>query len=129
MIPGVTLSSPCLQDNIDFKIIPRLARSTMHYYAAIDGFSIPDDGVVVEPIPDDVTQIVLASDGYPFLRQSLTESEQCLADLLQRDPLLFRDYKSTKGLVAGNASFDDRAYVKIRLDQIAGGRLGSSHQI
>ncbi len=99
------------------------------YYAAVDGFSIPDDGVVVEPIPDDVTQIVLASDGYPFLRQSLTESEQCLADLLQRDPLLFRDYKSTKGLVAGNASFDDRAYVKIRLDQIAGGRLESSHQI
>jgi glycerophosphoryl diester phosphodiesterase len=85
------------------------------YYAAVDGFPIPDDGVVVEPMPDDVTHIVLASDGYPFLRQSLTASEQMLAELLQRDPLLFREYKSTKGLVSGNVSFDDRAYVKVRL--------------
>jgi glycerophosphoryl diester phosphodiesterase len=85
------------------------------YYAAVDGFPIPDNGVVVERIPHDVTQLVLASDGYPFLRQSLAESEQLLADLLQRDPLLFREYKSTKGLVAGNISFDDRAYVKVKL--------------
>ena len=39
-------------------------------------------------------------------------------DLLQRDPLLFRDYKSTKGLVAGNVSFDDRAYVKVQLERV-----------
>src|SRR5687768_15367822 len=57
-------------------------------YAAADGFPIPDDGVVVEPIPDDVTHIVLASDGYPCLRQSLAESETYLIELLQRDPLL-----------------------------------------
>jgi glycerophosphoryl diester phosphodiesterase len=85
------------------------------YYAAVDGFPIPDDGIVVKPIPEDVTHIVLASDGYPFLRSSLAASEQLLADLLQRDPLLFRDYKSTKGLVAGNVSFDDRAYVNVQL--------------
>ena len=85
------------------------------YYAAVDGFPIPDDGVVVAPIPDAVTHVVLASDGYPFLRPHLAESERLLADLLQRDPLLFREFKSTKGLVAGNVSFDDRAYVKARL--------------
>ena len=82
------------------------------YYAAVDGFPIPDDGVSVVSIPDAVTHIVLASDGYPFLRPHLSESERLLADLLQRDPLLFREFKSTKGLVAGNVSFDDRAYVK-----------------
>jgi len=85
------------------------------YYAAVDGFPIPDDGVVVTPIPDAVTHVVLASDGYPFLRPRLAESERLLADLLQRDPLLFRAFKSTKGLVAGNVSFDHRAYVKARL--------------
>jgi hypothetical protein len=85
------------------------------YYAAVDGFPISDNGITVEPIPGDITHIVLASDGYPFLQQSLAESEQRLADLLQRDPLLFREYKSTKGLVAGNVSFDDRAYVKVKL--------------
>ncbi|ETW98694.1 MAG: hypothetical protein ETSY1_17760 [Candidatus Entotheonella factor] len=87
------------------------------YYAAVDGFPIPDDGVVVEPIPREVSHVVLASDGYPFLRPSLAESEQLLADLLQGDPLLFRVYKSTKGLVVGNVSFDDRAYVKIELSR------------
>jgi hypothetical protein len=85
------------------------------YYAAVDGFHIPDDGIMVETIPDDVTYIVLASDGYPFLRPSLEASERLLADLLQQDPLVFRAYKSTKGLVAGSISFDDRAYVKVKL--------------
>lgn len=89
-------------------------------YAAVDGFPIPDAGVVVERIPDDVTQIVLASDGYPFLRSSLSESEQMLAELLQRDPLLFREYKSTKGLVSGHVSFDDRAFVQVQLSRSTG---------
>jgi glycerophosphoryl diester phosphodiesterase len=85
------------------------------YYAAVDGFPIPDDGIMVKTIPDDVTYVVLASDGYPFLRPNLAASEYLLADLLQRDPLVFRAYKSTKGLTAGNVSFDDRAYVKVKL--------------
>jgi glycerophosphoryl diester phosphodiesterase len=85
------------------------------YYAAIDGFAIPADGITVQKIPHTITTVVLASDGYPFLRASLVESEHALADLLQRDPLLFQAYKSTKGLVRGNMSFDDRAYVKVQL--------------
>lgn len=86
-----------------------------YYYAAIDGFAIPLNGIRVEKIPHTVTTVVLASDGYPFLRKSLAESEQALAHLLRRDPLLFQEYKSTKGLVVGNVSFDDRAYVKVQL--------------
>lgn len=85
------------------------------YYAAVDGFPIPDSGIVVEPIPNETTSVALASDGYPFLQPSLSDAEVRLADLLQRDPLLFRAYKATKGLVAGNVSFDDRAYVKVQL--------------
>ena len=86
-----------------------------YYYATVDGFDILDQGIQVHRIPDHVTHVVLASDGYPYLMPSLAASEQRLAELLERDPLLYQEFKSTKGLVAGNLSFDDRAYVKVRL--------------
>jgi glycerophosphoryl diester phosphodiesterase len=58
---------------------------------------------------------VLASDGYPYLKDTLIASEQALQELLQNDPMLFRDYKTTKSVQEGNLSFDDRAYLKILL--------------
>jgi glycerophosphoryl diester phosphodiesterase len=103
---------PLLERQLRFQNNPSAG---VYYYAAIDGFAIPPHGMRVEKIPHTVTTVVLASDGYPFLRASLAESEQALAHLLRRDPLLFQEYKSTKGLVMGNVSFDDRAYVKVQL--------------
>jgi glycerophosphoryl diester phosphodiesterase len=122
--PGREFIIPLLERQYRFQNNPNAGS---FYYAAVDGFPIPDDGIVAEQIPDDVTHIVLASDGYPFLRPSLAESEQLLADLLQRDPLLFRDYKSTKGLVAGNVSFDDRAYVKVQIERVMSSVAFSIH--
>ncbi|GCE09255.1 hypothetical protein KDAU_65840 [Dictyobacter aurantiacus] len=46
---------------------------------------------------------------------TLEASELALQEVLQEDPLLFRKYKTTKGLQRGNVSFDDRAYIKIAL--------------
>ena len=57
-------------------------------------------------------EIVLASDGYPFLMPTLQESEERLADLLRDDPLCISIYKASKGLMQGNKSFDDRSYVR-----------------
>lgn len=59
-------------------------------------------------IPENTKRIILATDGYPLLKPSLEESEEHLANLLKRDPLLFREFKPTKGLIKGHASFDDR---------------------
>lgn len=56
--------------------------------------------------------IILASDGYPKLYNNLETSEQELAFALENDPLCYKTYPSTKGLVPGNASFDDRSYIK-----------------
>ncbi len=89
----------------------------VYSFAAVDGFPIPIDNVRVQTIPDDISSIVLATDGYPLLRSSLAESEAALRELLHDDPLLFRKYKSTKGLQHGNVSFDDRAYVKLARSQ------------
>jgi len=85
-----------------------------YQYAVFDGFPIADDKVFVHKIPDETQTIVLATDGYPILKESLEASEEALQNILQDDPLLFRKYKSTKGMQQGNLSFDDRAYVKLR---------------
>lgn len=98
-------------------IIPDLVASMQDEnktYAVIDGFPILKTGIKVIKLPDGTpsTDIVLASDGYPFLCQSLTKSEAKLARQLADDPFNINTFKATKGLVQGNVSFDDRAYIR-----------------
>ena len=57
-------------------------------------------------------EVILASDGYPRLGQNLEESEAFLCQILQEDPMCFREYRATKGVKAGNVSFDDRAFCR-----------------
>lgn len=64
--PGREFIVPLLERQQRFQNNPNAGQ---FYYAAVDGFPILDDGVVVEPIPEDVSSVVLASDGYPFLRR------------------------------------------------------------
>lgn len=87
-----------------------------YWYAVIDGFEVPYEGIDTYKFTELVETIVLASDGYPYLKGSLDESEQALHALLRDDPLLFRQYKATKGMTAGLVSFDDRAYLKIKIN-------------
>lgn len=56
--------------------------------------------------------VVLASDGYPVLKSSLHASEAELNYIIQNDPLCFQLCRSTKGISAGNVSFDDRCFCK-----------------
>lgn len=58
-------------------------------------------------------EVILASDGYPKLEKRLKESEEALSHILQKDPMCFRLYPSTKGVKEGNISFDDRAFCRI----------------
>ena len=57
-------------------------------------------------------EIVMATDGYPFLCNTLDESETELDRILNEDPLMYKIVKSTKGVYAGNISFDDRTYIR-----------------
>ena len=79
-------------------------------YAVIDGFSIPRQGVKV--IPVEGGEVVLATDGYPFLCPTLAESEARLARQLAVDPDNIHEFQATKGLMPGSVSFDDRAFVR-----------------
>ena len=102
-------------------ILPLLERQTVFQnsleknefrYGVIDGFKVPQSEIKVIKL-NDPTQIILATDGYPRLFETLDQSEKYLEKVLQNDPLCFQEFKSTKGLQSGNISFDDRAYLKI----------------
>jgi glycerophosphoryl diester phosphodiesterase len=58
--------------------------------------------------------VVLASDGYPVLGDDLAATEKILNDCLMADPLMIDRYPQIKGLMKGQVSFDDRAYVRFR---------------
>jgi hypothetical protein len=77
----------------------------------LDGFEIMPKSVIKIKVKEN-DEIVLASDGYPVLKNSLKESEEKLLEILDKDPLLINIYKSTKGLQQGNISYDDRTYIK-----------------
>ena len=100
-------------------------------YTVIDGFPIYREGVKVvalktKPASSSIetyfqeqtkpvsspNEVVLASDGYPFLKPTLAESEAALGHLIAHDPQCIHDFIATKGLVAGNKSFDDRTYIR-----------------
>lgn len=87
-------------------------------YAVIDGFDIFMPGVKVITLrQDEPHDIVLASDGYPFLRPTLKDSEAALCKQLAIDPYNIHTFKATKGLMQGNVSFDDRALIRFRLSK------------
>lgn len=109
-------------------------------YTVIDGFPIYREGVKVvsvsdsssvqdsvpasdsvpcsgsasasDTIPSSSSEIVLASDGYPFLKPTLAASEAALAEQIANDPQNIRSFIATKGIVEGNKSFDDRTYIR-----------------
>ena len=100
-------------------------------YTVIDGFPIYQEGVKIvalktKPVSSDIetyfqeqtkpiaspNEVVLASDGYPFLKPTLAASEAALAEQIANDPQNIHSFIATKGIVEGNKSFDDRSYIR-----------------
>ena len=114
-------------------------------YTVIDGFPIYREGVKVVlvsdscsvqdsvpasdsvPCSDSVSasgtisvsssEIILASDGYPFLEPTLAASEASLAEQIANDPQNIHSFIATKGIVEGNKSFDDRTYIRFSVEK------------
>ena len=63
------------------------------------------------------SEIVLASDGYPFLEPNLAASEVALAEQIANDPQNIHSFIATKGIVEGNKSFDDRTYIRFSVEK------------
>lgn len=77
-----------------------------------DSVSCSGSASASDTIPSSSSEIVLASDGYPFLKPSLAASEAALAEQIANDPQNIHSFIATKGIVEGNKSFDDRTYIR-----------------
>ena len=139
------LSSAEARKQIEPLLIKAMLSGQNQTYTVIDGFPIYREGVKVvsvsdscsvqDPVPasDSVpcsgsvsasgtisvssSEIVLASDGYPFLEPTLAASEAALAEQIANDPQNIHSFIATKGIVEGNKSFDDRTYIRFSVEK------------
>lgn len=99
-------------------IIPRMLESMQQQnvdYSVVDGFHIPRQHVRIVTLDFRPWEVVLATDGYPYLCQTLEESEQRLRQQRMEDPLNIGDFQATKAFHPDNESFDDRTYVRFKV--------------
>ncbi len=81
-------------------------------FGEINGFKVPRKFIETIDVPDSIGEIIIASDGYPLLKDTLEESETTLAKLLTQDPLCISENIASKGLTLDQVSFDDRTYLR-----------------
>lgn len=84
-------------------------------YLAIDGRKMQIDKVKVLDIPQQDQELILASDGYPVLAETLLLCEKALTQCLTDDPLCIYSNKCVKCLKNDQVSYDDRAYLRISI--------------
>ena len=99
-----------LRDQCNFQNAPI---SNPYSFVVLDGFPIDMDRVPVYKLAEVTAheRLILASDGYPVLCDTFEETERELQNVLRKDPLCMELNVATKGMVAGQKSFDDRTYV------------------
>ena len=84
-------------------------------YDVINGGEIHKERVKIYSVqPGD--RVVMASDGYPKLFDSLEETEEYLQRSLKEDPMCVSRIRGTKGIIAGNISYDDRCFVAFTVE-------------
>jgi len=83
-------------------------------YCVIDGFKIPLSLIEIIDATD-AKEIILSSDGYPEISDTLEEAEKILKNQLDTDPLCFRENPRPKALNKGYNSFDDRGYIRFKV--------------
>ena len=96
----------------------RFANSTAtdYGYSVLNGTPIPESLIQTIPLDLSVHEIVLASDGYPQLCQTLAQSEQVLAEMLKKDPQGRKLFDTVRLIKEDQKSFDDRTYIRFLTD-------------
>ncbi len=103
---GAEFLSPML------KMQPQFANKDCEFgYPILDGGTLCKKFFCSHCLSDGDT-VIMASDGYPCLCDTLSQSESLLEDMKESDPLCIGQYKSVKGFYPGLNGFDDRTYIK-----------------
>lgn len=80
-------------------------------YPVLNGTYINKSLISVHPVNKSKT-LILASDGYPKLYNTLDKTELYLHQQIELDKLCIDRLIGTKGIQFGNISYDDRAFIK-----------------
>ena len=116
---GKTIDELCRNDTARPFIIPHMIETMRNQnitYSVVDGFPIPRQHVRTITLDFNPYEIVLASDGYPFLHPTLEECEAALQHQRQEDPLnIGPHFQATKAFHPDYNSFDDRTYIRFRV--------------
>ena len=116
---GHTVDELCRNDIARPVIIPRMIETMRNQnitYSVVDGFPIDRRHIRTITLDFQPYEIVLASDGYPFLHPTLEESEAALQHQRQCDPLnVGPHFQATKAFHPDFNSFDDRAYIRFKI--------------
>lgn len=113
------------EDGIDYgreKIMPFLKELTLFAnsgqsfgYDVINGGDILKERVKVYAVqPGD--HVIMASDGYPKLFDTLKETEEYLQAALRDDPNCVGKLRGTKGICKGAVSYDDRCFISFTVE-------------
>lgn len=79
-------------------------------FGAIIGLAVPTN--YIERFEVAPGNLVITSDGYPKVCESLAETEAFLAEMLRDDPMCISQNTQCKGLGPNRVSFDDRSYIR-----------------
>jgi protein phosphatase 2C-like protein len=121
VMKGKTIDELIVNDPGRELVMPLIAQQTIFQnsenkafgFDCFDGFFNSSHKIKIIDVPTDSKDIILATDGYPKLYPTLSESENALQKLLEEDPLCFRQNKQVRAFPKGAVSFDDRAYIRV----------------
>ena len=118
---AVPRSSSSKRDDVWNATFPWLVEGTKAFrndptsrfgFGVVDGRQIPSQFVEEFTVADHCCTVSVMTDGYPVPCQTLEEAEAELAALIRRDPQMAG---ATKGVMSGDRSFDDRAFVRLEM--------------
>ena len=110
--PGRAIIQPFITQQVRWQ---NADPSVPYSFGVIDGSDVPTEFIKIHFVPEEASEIILASDGLPRLFGTLSESLKHLHEASSSDPLCISILRGTKGLRQGAEFPDDVSYMRIKV--------------